>query len=106
MRLTTLEREAIVSEIEKFLSSSMEAEIYLFGSRTNDQLSGGDIDLILLLADSRQCFQLQKNDFRIISALKANPVLGDQKIDLKIISSAQLDEPFYAEAMKHALLLR
>jgi len=42
MRLTAKEIKAIVSTFESIFK---EGKIYLFGSRTDDMLKGGDIDL-------------------------------------------------------------
>jgi predicted nucleotidyltransferase len=45
MRLTSKERQIIKETIHNLDS---DATIYLFGSRMNDQLLGGDIELLVL----------------------------------------------------------
>lgn len=52
------------------------ADVYLFGSRTNDQLKGGDID-ILVIGDDKLTFQ-QIRDIKISFYKK----FGEQKIDI------------------------
>jgi len=51
MRLTAKEAKAIREEVRRLDPA---AEVYLFGSRTDDRARGGDIDL--LLVSDRLCF--------------------------------------------------
>ena len=53
-----------------------EAELYLFGSRLNDQATGGDIDLLLLSEEKINAKQIR--NFRIRFYKK----FGWQKIDV------------------------
>lgn len=86
MRLTKEEIQAIKTAI---LQEDPHAKIFLFGSRANDKLKGGDIDLMVL----SETLNLSKK-IKILSHIKEK--IGDQKIDLKILShhAAQTD-PFY-----------
>jgi len=43
MRLTQNEIEIIKNEINKFIK----ADVYIFGSRLNDNLKGGDVDIFI-----------------------------------------------------------
>jgi predicted nucleotidyltransferase len=43
MRLSSFEIASIVELVKKHFANN--AEVYLFGSRVNDELKGGDIDL-------------------------------------------------------------
>ncbi|MDO8843241.1 MAG: nucleotidyltransferase domain-containing protein [Methylicorpusculum sp.] len=45
MRLTKQQTEIIMQTVIR--SAGMGAEVYLFGSRLNDQAKGGDIDLLI-----------------------------------------------------------
>ncbi|MDP2855795.1 MAG: nucleotidyltransferase domain-containing protein, partial [bacterium] len=53
-------------------------KIYLFGSRTNDEKKGGDIDLFIETDDN----QLTTLENKIVFLARLKLVLGDQKIDL------------------------
>jgi predicted nucleotidyltransferase len=53
-----------------------DAEVYLFGSRANDQLKGGDID-ILVVDEKKLTFQ-QLRDIKISFYKK----FGEQKLDI------------------------
>jgi hypothetical protein len=54
-------------------------EVYLFGSRADEQQHGGDIDLYLIPED-KQSIAMKKIDFLV--ALKR--LIGEQKIDVII----------------------
>lgn len=73
MRLNPDIREFLKSEILKRVP---EADVYLFGSRTNDEARGGDIN-ILILTKSR----VDKSIFRPIR-IEFYKRFGWQKLDL------------------------
>lgn len=64
---------------EVFYSTFKEGEIYLFGSRVDDSLKGGDIDLFVS-ANNIDNYLEKKLNF--LALLKEK--IGDQKIDLVI----------------------
>jgi len=74
MRLTQKEAETIRNSILAFDSH---AEIYLFGSRVNDSLKGGDID-ILIISETLSF----KDKIKILTQIFK--VLEEQKIDIII----------------------
>mgnify|MGYP001806202911 CR=1 FL=1 len=74
MRLTPIEQETIH---ESIASIDPDAEIYLFGSRLDDQARGGDIDLFVL---SHRIDLMGKLDL----LARLHRTLGEQKIDLMI----------------------
>ncbi|MBI5448275.1 MAG: nucleotidyltransferase domain-containing protein [Gammaproteobacteria bacterium] len=78
MRLTSLQITAILSVLDPLLSNK-NAELRLYGSRTNDTLKGGDIDLLLLLDDPESLEELNKNKHYLLAHIKNK--IGDQKID-------------------------
>jgi len=75
MRLTPTEIEMIK---KTFYEVFGDGKIYLFGSRVDDSLKGGDIDLFI---DTVTTNKLQKK-IEFLSALKQR--IGDQKIDVVI----------------------
>jgi predicted nucleotidyltransferase len=74
MRLDTNEVETIREEIQQ---SDPAAEIYLYGSRTDDSARGGDIDL--WVRSSRITY---RDTLRLLTRIKDR--IGWQKIDLTI----------------------
>ena len=81
MRLTDSEANAIREEVSR---SDPEAELYLFGSRTDDTARGGDIDL-LVVSD--------KLTFRNILSLRVRILdrIGEQKLDLETRRKNEMD---------------
>jgi len=76
MRLTPFQRQSINELSRKHFGS--QCVVFLFGSRTNDELRGGDIDLLIESDLNRQVEYLKRLAFR--SDLKCQ--IGDQKIDV------------------------
>lgn len=74
MRLTTYQHEAIK---RCFVKIFREGKIYLFGSRVDDSVKGGDIDLYLVV-DNKTNLAKRKIDFLV--NLKRE--IGEQKIDV------------------------
>lgn len=96
MRLSPFERTAI-KEIVHSIDSK--AQIYLYGSRTNNSLKGGDIDL-LIFSEKIEF----KDKISILMEIKRK--IGEQKIDLTLRKNQTVcDEPFITEIMNHAIKL-
>ena len=74
MRLTDFETEAIK---QIFLDVFEEGKIYLFGSRVDNTLKGGDIDLYLKVKDKQNTISKK---IQFLAKLKEK--IGDQKIDV------------------------
>jgi predicted nucleotidyltransferase len=94
MRVTSQERE-IIRGIFKNLDPN--ADIFLFGSRVDDTLKGGDLD-ILILSEA-----LSFSD-KITALALLKEKLGDQKIDL-IISAREKasQDPFIQSITSKAI---
>ena len=76
MRLSNREIRSIQNA---FTTTFGSGEIYLFGSRTNDNLKGGDIDLFIVPATYNDLTE-KKIDFLV----KLKRSIGEQKIDVVI----------------------
>lgn len=76
MRLTVEERETIKRTAQEVFGAG--TEVYLFGSRTNDQKRGGDIDLFIRCHD-KNLYTLE-NKVLFLTELKNS--IGNQKIDV------------------------
>ena len=70
--------EKYISVIKKnFNEFFKNGEIYLFGSRVDDNKKGGDIDLYLVLQEHSNLFEKK---LKFLSRIKRE--LGEQKIDI------------------------
>jgi predicted nucleotidyltransferase len=93
MRISDYEKNSIVNAVSEVDS---EAPIWLFGSRTDDNKKGGDIDIAVL---SKRIGVMEK--IRIKKAICDK--IGEQKIDLLVSSHG--NEAFFKFAAKEGLRL-
>ncbi|MGH7249404.1 MAG: nucleotidyltransferase domain-containing protein [Minisyncoccia bacterium] len=102
MRLKQNDLDAIIGSIDALLELR-EAKLYLFGSRTNDLLRGGDIDLLLVCREQDVATVADKK-YLLLANIKE--CIGDQKIDLAICSPSKLaSDPFFRSIIDEAVLL-
>ncbi len=90
MRLTDFEKKTIQRAASAIFGS--EAKAFLFGSRLDDALKGGDIDLYI---ESRRKIVL-RDKINFLSSLKWK--LGDQRIDVLIDSEENREKSIYKTA--------
>jgi predicted nucleotidyltransferase len=90
--------DAEVTEIIRILSCELKArpfDIYLYGSRVDDRLHGGDIDLFIL-SEKPWAADEEKKLFYILGQLQSSPIISDRKINLSLIEQTQLaSDPFW-----------
>jgi predicted nucleotidyltransferase len=87
MRLTDFEKITIKETATDIFGSDV--KIFLFGSRTDKSVKGGDIDLFI---ETSKNSSLQ-DKISFISKLKLK--LGDQKIDVVVNSPKQKDKKIF-----------
>ncbi len=96
MRLTERERAVVKDAVER---RDRRAQLYLFGSRVDDSLRGGDIDLLIVSDRLKLADKLD-----MLAQLK--DALGEQKIDILIKSeAAAARDPFVAAILSKAARL-
>ena len=100
MRLKKNEIEAI-KEVTKDVFGK-NATIRLFGSRTNDFMRGGDIDLLILC--NRSISGSEKYQLKIKFLVQLKKLIGDQKIDV-LIEGSQQQSVFSQSVKKGAIQL-
>ena len=93
MRLTQKEKDNLLKSIHYW---DKDAQVYLFGSRTNDNKKGGDIDLAVR---SYRIGLKEKIDIK----LKFFEEFGEQKIDLFEFNDES--NTFWNAIKEHSLLL-
>ncbi len=76
MRLTSNEIATINKLVRKHFGT--DAQVFLFGSRTDDRKKGGDIDLLIKNKDENLLTLAAKIHF--LAELKR--IIGDQKVDV------------------------
>ncbi|MFT4929780.1 MAG: putative nucleotidyltransferase [Phenylobacterium sp.] len=93
MRLSSHQLETITAQIYRYDSN---AEIYLFGSRVDDNAKGGDIDLLVVSTIIDFAIKI-----KILAQLMIK--LGEQKIDLVQVNNK--DKVFTQIAISEGVLL-
>lgn len=92
MRLSDLEINGIKLVCSQW-NNGNKLEIYLFGSRVDPNQKGGDIDLVWIVGNKGLKDYNKLNSYKILARIKQ--LIGDQRIDLKIITKEDLGNPFY-----------
>jgi hypothetical protein len=86
VRLTDFE----IGQITSCLCTFCEAgEVYLYGSRTQKDLKGGDIDL-LFVVPKQLLNELQTKELKMLRCIKDN--IGERKIDLTVTSKDEIEK--------------
>ena len=102
MRLTTDQLMLIRSTVAEQFGNS--AQVWLFGSRVNDNSKGGDIDLYIEPVET-DIDKLVEAKLKFLMTL--HKTLGDQNIDVVIRTTSPTDElPIYNIAKKTGCVSR
>ena len=95
MRITEHEKDVIV---EAAKSADSQAKVWLFGSRTDDNKKGGDIDIAILSEKIKEDVMQEIQVRRFICDR-----IGEQKID--IVTSTEGKEAFFRMAVAEGIQL-
>ena len=76
------------------------AEVWLFGSRTDDAKRGGDIDLYIETDVDRDIVERRSTLLR-----QLEKIFGEQKIDLAVRPRNRTPHPLHVIAREHGVLL-
>jgi len=102
MRISNEIIHAIHFSLNKFLITH-KFEVFLYGSRTNDSLKGGDIDLLVITSiEGKSVFE--KYNLDILVDLKKNPHIGDRRIDLKAATLHDLQTNVFLKTISTELV--
>jgi predicted nucleotidyltransferase len=93
MRLTEKHKTAIQKSAEWIFG--IDVQVFLFGSRTNDQLKGGDIDL-LIKADGQKMTARNK----VLFLVNLKKQLGEQNIDV-VYEKFSYQKDFFFESIRN-----
>jgi uncharacterized protein len=100
MRLSQKEIEAIRTVTKSVFGQ--EAEAGLFGSRTDDSLRGGDIDLFIQCKRTISRSELYTLKMKFLIQLKK--IIGEQKIDV-LIEGQAIEQGFLQKVKSERILL-
>lgn len=89
MRLSEFEIDCITTLASQHFGTGV--QVFLFGSRTNDQLRGGDIDLFIQNQDGKLIDTRTKINFITDLIIQ----IGEQKIDVILNSPERKDTSFF-----------
>jgi len=100
MRLNSNDIKAIKDVTKAVFGET--ATIRLFGSRTDDKIKGGDIDL--LIQYNQAVSRNEQYQLKILFLVQLKKIIGDQKIDVIIDNGQQHNNIFY-DVYKEGILL-
>jgi uncharacterized protein len=100
MRLNRRDIQAIKQVATTIFGES--ATVRLFGSRTDDQKKGGDIDLLIQCNQPVSRMDLYQLKIQFLVQLKK--AIGDQKIDV-LIDNGQQNSPIVHDAYMKGILI-
>ena len=94
MRISALEIDNLLGSIKQI---DQNADVYLFGSRTDNHKKGGDIDIAILskLVSLKEKIEIKYNFYQ---------AFGEQKLDLFIVSDENM--AFWQVIKDGAVLLK
>jgi len=81
------------------------ASLLLFGSRVDDSLRGGDIDLALVVFNSEDFDRLSRDSYKLLASIKMR-IQDDERIDLLVTTPERMvADPFQKNALATAVTL-
>ncbi|GJQ51011.1 MAG: hypothetical protein HKUEN01_33970 [Candidatus Kuenenia stuttgartiensis] len=98
MRITSSEQKIIRSSVKKHFGRN--ADVYIFGSRADNDKKGGDIDLYI--TTDMPTSEIIRGKISLLIDLEN--VLGEQKIDV-VINNHTKQKPIYEIAEKEGVKL-
>ena len=99
MRLNEYQQKVIRTTVAELFGP--QADVWLFGSRVDDQAKGGDIDLLIRL-DTR----LDQSERALaILVARLQQRLGDQPIDVLLLDPSTLAGTIHTEALQRGVRL-
>ena len=98
MRITSLEKTIIKSSVKRHFGWN--ADVYLFGSRVDNNKKGGDIDLYI--TTDMPTSEIIREKIGLLVDMEKG--LGEQKIDV-IINNHTKQKPIYEIAEKEGVRL-
>lgn len=101
MRITSEQIFVIKSTLSHFLKKE-KYKLYLYGSRTQDHLLGGDIDLLVVTTVSGLEI-LNQNKYEVLVHMKKNKDIGQRRIDLKYCIESDLSNDPFLKSIKDGL---
>jgi predicted nucleotidyltransferase len=92
MRLSQHSQQIIRDTVREVFGD--EAKVKLFGSRTNDDARGGDIDLLVELPSITA--EIERKTLQLTAKLQLR--IGDQPIDVLVIDPSTPKQPIHEQA--------
>ncbi len=100
MRLN-LKEIAIIQKAFRTIFQKNSFKLYLFGSRTDNNKKGGDIDLLVLVdQNDKQIFIDGK--IKILKAIFED--LDEQKIDITVVTHTELNSDFFLKIISKSMI--
>ena len=104
MRLGESEMKNIIAASARYLQG-VKAKLMIFGSRVDDSLRGGDIDLALVVFNADDFYRLSRDSYKLLASIKMQ-MECDERIDLLVTTPERITaDPFQRVALACAVEL-
>lgn len=101
MRLSSKQILAIQKSCNLLLQDYKNSKVYLFGSRVDDNLKGGDIDLLFEIP----CFKGSLMEFQMRFETEYCKLHDDEKIDIVVYDPNKKEDNAFISSIKKRILL-
>lgn len=107
MRLDANQIDDILKTTRSLFYPFEDFSIFLYGSRANPNLKGGDIDLVIISKDEVFIKKFQEAHLDLLVNLKKNSSIGQRKIDIKAVSKMEFESnPFWVSVSENCIELK
>ncbi len=103
MRLSKQQIDAFIQAINTFLPKNEKVELRLFGSRTDDGLKGGDIDLLIVTQTQQTCDSIASHKANLLAKIFMQ--IDEEKIDISVITQSEIPNNAFIQSVAPASLL-
>lgn len=95
MRLSSKQVKSIINAVAPFILPNEKIELRLFGSRLDDDLHGGDLDLLIVCRSEHVRSHIEEQKASILA--KIYMALDEENVDILIVDKNKVNDDAFAK---------